>query len=360
MMKSYKIILSIFIIALISMSIIFGVNAQEKERSFDWMAQSAWSSGPGHHEIAEYFAKMINELSGGKLNIKNMYASGEIVGAFETIPAVASGKLDMTHSSGFYLTGTLPWISLIIGTQANYIKYPDQHLAWMYEGGGLELYQEYIKTKYDLIVLPTTIHASEPLWTTKPITSKDDFKGLKIRSTGLNMEFYQKLGASVTTMPMSEVVPSLERKVLDAAEFCVPYTDYPAGLHKVCPYALVGRIHLPEMFGLAAFINGDSWRELPPELQNVIKKAAKLTVLESFHNWNGVKAMEYSEQMIEEGLVVNEVSDELQKWFYEIGEEMATEYAEKDPWAKRILESQKNFIEKYDKYQEAISPYFRK
>lgn len=355
--KIFMLILSI--IFLISFLCVLGVCAQETKKSFNWIAQSAWPSGPGHHEIAKYLAEMINELSGGRLNIK-MYADGEIVGAFETIPAVATGKLDMTHSSGFYLTGTLPWISLIIGTQANYIKYPDQHLAWMYEGGGLELYQEYIETKYDLIVFPNSIHASEPLWTTKPITSKDDFKGLKVRSTGLNMEFYQKLGASVSTMPMSEVVPALERGVLDAAEFCVPYTDYPSGLHKVCPYALVGRIHLPCMFGLEVFINGESWRELPPDLQNIIEKAVKLTVLESFHNWNGVKAMEYSEKMIEEGLTVIDASPELQDWFYEIGEEMAMEYAEKDPWAKRILESQKAFIEKYDEYQEAIAPYFRK
>jgi TRAP-type mannitol/chloroaromatic compound transport system substrate-binding protein len=288
-----------------------------------------------------------------------MYAAGEIVGGFEAIPATAKGKLDMVHSSGYYLTGTLRWISLIVGTQANYITYPDEHIAWMFDGGGLELYQEYLNTKYDLKVIPTGIHASEPLWTTKPVTTKEDFKGLKVRSTGLNMAFYQNLGCAVITMPMGEVVPALERKVLDGAEFCVPYTDYPGGLHKVCPYALVGRIHLPCMLGFGAFINGESWRALPDDLKKFVELAAKLIIFRTMHYWNGYKAMVLTEKMINEGVTINQVSPELQSWFNEVGDQMAQEYANKNPWAKKILDSQKSFIDKYRKYQGAIAPYFR-
>jgi TRAP-type mannitol/chloroaromatic compound transport system substrate-binding protein len=324
-----------------------------------WKAQSSWIKGPGHQELADYFARMINELSGGRLLIEKMYAAGEMVGAFEAIPAVSQGKLDLAHSSGYYLTGTLRWISLIVGTQANHITYPDEHIAWMYDGGGLELYQDYLKTKYDLVVIPTGIHASEPLWSVKPVTKKEDFKGLKIRSTGLNMAFYQKLGAAVTTMPMGEVIPALERGALDAVEFCVPYTDYPAGLHKVCPYALVGRIHLPCMLGFGAFINGKSWRALPDELKEVVKRAAELTLFRTIHYWNGFQAMKYTEKMIQEGVTINKVTPELQAWFNKIGDDMAEEYAKKDEWAKKILDSQKAFIPSYQKYQGAVAPFFR-
>lgn len=333
--------------------------AHAADKIIKWKAQSSWPKGPGHHELAEYFATMINELSGGRLLIEKMYAEGEIVGGFEAIPAAAKGKLDIVHSSGFYLTGTLPWISLIIGTQANYINYPDEHLAWMYDGGGLELYQEYLNTKYDLHVIPTGIHASEPLWTTKPVKEKKDFAGLKIRSTGLNMAFYQKLGAAVTTMPMGEVVPSLERHALDGAEFCVPYTDYPAGLYKVSPYALVGRIHLPCMFGFEVFINGESWRALPDDLKKVVEHAAKLTVFRTIHYWNGYQAMVFTEKMVEEGVTVNTASPDLQSWFDSVGDEMAEQYAKEDPFAKKVLDSQKAFVEKYRKYQGLLSPYFR-
>ena len=340
-------------------SFICGGSVQGEEKVIKWRAQSAWTKGPGHHELAEYFANKVNELTGGQLIIEKMYADGEIVGAFEAIPAVASRKLDLAHSSGFYLTGTLPWISLIIGTQASYITYPDEHIAWIFNAGGLEMYQEYMKTKYDLIVIPTGIHASEPLWSRKSITKKEDFKGLRIRSTGLNMAFYQKLGAGVSTMPMGEVIPALERGALDAVEFCVPYTDYPASLHKVCKYALAGRNHLPTCMTFEVFINGESWRALPDALRAKVRMAADLTMFRTIHYWNGFQAMVLTEKMIKEGVQINKISPELQAWFNEVGDKMAEEYAAKDPWAKKILDSQKSFIEKYRKYQGAIAPLFR-
>ena len=357
-----KMTCSLAIALILTMTLVFGVYVESSiaaEKVIRWKAQSSWSRGPGHQELAEYFSEMINELSGGRLVIDKMYAAGEIVGGFEAIPAAAKGKLDMVHSSGYYLSGTLPWISLIVGTQANYITYPDEHIAWMYDGGGLDLYQEYLSTKYNLKVLPTGIHASEPLWSTKPVKTKKDFEGLKIRSTGLNMAFYQKLGAAVTTMPMGEVVPALERHALDAAEFCVPYTDYPGGLYKVCPYALVGRIHLPSMLGFGAFINEDSWKALPDDLKKVVELAAKLTVFRSMHYWNGYQAMVFTEKMVKDGVTINHASPELQAWFNEVGDQMANDYAQKDPWAKKILDSQKVFIEKYKTYQGALAPYFR-
>lgn len=340
-------------------SFILGGPARAKGNVIKWRAQSSWTKGPGHQELAEYFASKVNDLTGGRLLIEKMHADGEIVGAFEAIPAAATKKLDLAHSSGFYLTGTLPWISLIIGTQASYIKYPDEHMAWMFNGGGLEMYQEYIKTKYDLFVFPTGIHASEPFWSKKPITKKEDFKGLRIRSTGLNMAFYQKLGAGVSTMPMGEVIPALERGALDGVEFCVPYTDYPAGLHKVCKYALAGRNHLPTCMTFEVFINGESWRALPDDLKTKVKAAAELTMFRTIHYWNGFQAMVFTEKMVKEGVQIIKISPELQAWFYEVGYKMGEEYAAKDLWAKKILDSQKSFIEKYRKYQGAIAPLFR-
>lgn len=330
-----------------------------EEEVIHWKAQSSWIRGPGHQELADYFADTVNRLANGRLVIDRMYAAGEIVGGFEAIPTVAEGKLDLAHSSGFYLVGTLPWISLILGTQGCHIKYPDEHIIWMYEAGGLEVYQEYLDTKYDMKVFPTGVHAAEPLWTVKPVTKKEDFKGLKIRSTGLNMAFYEKLGAAVSTMPMGEVMPALERGALDGAEFCVPYTDYPAGMHEVCPYALVGRIHLPTCMTFEVFINGDSWRALPDELKDIVRTAAELTVFRSLYYWNGYQAMVYTEKFVNEGLTINKVSPELQTWFYEVGTKMAEEFAAEDPWAKKILDSQKAFTDKYRKYGSAVALYFR-
>jgi len=371
-----KIIMSVLLVALIASLVLVGCAAPApapapaptpapapapapEEKAIHWTAQSTWIKGPGHQELADYFADKINELAGGRLVIDKMYAAGELVGAFETIPATAEGKLDMCHASGYYLTGTLPWTSLFLGTQANYFSYPDEHIGWMYSAGGLEMYQEYIQTAYDLMVFFTGIHAAEPLWSMKPVTKKEDFEGLKLRATGLNMAFYEELGAAVVTMPMGEVVPSLEKGVLDGCEFCVPYSDYPAGLHTVCPYALAGKNHIPTALGFEAFINGDSWRALPDDLKGVVKAAAELTIFRTIHYWNGYQAMVFTAKMIEEGVNINKISPELQAWFNEVGDKLAEGYAAEDPWAKKILGSQKTFIDSYREYQGVLAPCFR-
>jgi len=331
--------------------------SKDKDGVIHWTAQSTWTRGPGHQEWADFFTETLNNLCKGELIIDKMYAGDELVGAFQAIPACSKGKLDVVSGSGYYLSGTLPWISLIIGTAANYIDNGDAYLCWLWEGGGLQLYQDYVDTKYNLQVFPACIVPSEALYSIKPITTKEDFKGLKVRTTGLSMDFYNSLGASALTMPLSEVVPSLERKVLDAAEFCVPYTDYPAHIQEVAPYALMGNLHQPPGIGMEIWINKDSWKGLPEDLKQKVKYAIKLTQFWFIHHL-GYKNAVLWDKMVNEGLKVTKVSPELQKWMDEKADELATQYAAKDPWAKKILDSQKSFLQVYEQYYE-MAPWFR-
>ena len=341
---------TIIILIVAGLSLAFtNVEAAEKEKVIHWKAQSSWIRGPGHQQWAEFFAQKVNELAKGRLVIDKMYASGEIVGGFEVIPAVSQGKLDLGHSSGYYLLGTRPYNALIQGSGATRLKYSDEHLMWMYYGGGLELYQKYNQEKYNVMLFPTGSVQCEVLWTTKPIRKKEDFKGLKIRSSGLGIDFYNRLGANAVNLPMSEVIPSLERGVLDGAEFCVPYTDYPAHIHEVCPYALAGQLHQPTLVSMEAWINLDSWNALPDDLKDTVREAANLTVLWSLLYLPHIN-MGFLEKMKKEGTTFIQASPEMQAWFFEVGDQMARDYTKKDPWAKKILESQQAYHEKYMKY----------
>jgi len=321
----------------------------DKDGVIHWKAQSTWIRGPGHQEWADYFTKTLNHLCKGQLVIDKMYAGGELIGAFQAIPACSKGKLDIVSGSGYYLSGTLPWVSLIIGTAANYMDYADAILGWQWEGGGMELYQKYVDTKYNLKVFPACSVPAEALYSVKPIVKKEDFKGLKIRTTGLSMDFYRSLGAAAMTMPMSEVIPSLERKVLDAAEFCVPYTDYPVHIQDVAPYALTGILHQPPCIGMEIWINGDTWKSLPEELKKKVEYAVKLTQYWFIYHL-GYKNARLWGKMLDEGLKVTKASPELQRWMNEKADQLAEKYAAKDPWAKKILDSQKAFLKVYNKY----------
>jgi TRAP-type mannitol/chloroaromatic compound transport system substrate-binding protein len=329
----------------------------DKDGVIHWTAQSTWIKGPGHQEWADYFTETLNHLCKGKLVIDKMYAGGELIGAFQAIPACSKGKLDAVSGSGYYLTGTLPWISLIIGTAANYMDNMGAFEAWMWAGGGNELYQEYVDTKYNMKVFACCAVPSEALYTVKPVTKKEDFKGLKIRTTGLSMDFYKALGASAMTMPMSEVMPSLERKVLDGAEFCVPYTDWPVKIHEVAPYALTGRLHQPVAIGMEMWINKDAWKALPDDVKKDVEYAARITQ-HWFNTQIAWKNARLWQKMVNAGLKVTKVSPELQAWMDEVANGLAEQYASKDPWAKRILDSQEQFLKTWDGYFDYV-PFFK-
>jgi TRAP-type mannitol/chloroaromatic compound transport system substrate-binding protein len=330
----------------------------DKNGVIHWKAQSTWIRGPGHQELADYFAETLNDLCKGELVIDKMYAGGELVGAFEAIPACSKGKLDIVSGSGFYLTGTLPWISLIIGAVATDMRYADQLLTWQWEGGGLELYQEYVDSKYNLKVFPYVVTPAQVIYSTKPITKKEDFKGLKIRTTGsVNMEFYKSLGAQAVTMPMSEIIPALERKVVDAAKFSLPYTDYPVKIPEIAPYALSGILDMPVTISMEMWINGDSWKALPEDLKEKVKYAVKLSQYWSIYHLGWKNARLWG-KMLDEGLKVTKASPALQQWMNEKAEELGKKYAAQDPFAKKILDSQEEFLKTYNRYY-GYSVFFR-
>jgi len=317
-----------------------------------WKAQGAWMPGPGHHvEMPVYFAEVLNRISGGRLVIEKMYAAGELVGAFETIPACASGKLDVVHSTMYYMVGKYPEASFVAGTQGSPIKSREELLSWWWQN--LDLYNQYLQERgLNVVSFPMGPVESEALWSNKPIKTVKDFKGLRVRTTGLALDFYGRLGASAVTMPMSEVIPSLEKGVIDACEFCVPYTDYPAGIHRTCQYALMGLIHQPAVI-MELFINRDSWNKLPDDLKKIVKYAVELVNMHYFTDVTYYDVITW-QKMIKEGkkggVIVTKVSPELQKAFFEVGEQMAKDWSAKDPWAKKFIDSQREYHEKYKEY----------
>jgi TRAP-type mannitol/chloroaromatic compound transport system substrate-binding protein len=230
-------------------------------------------------------------------------------------------------------------------------------LSWWWSNQ--DLYNDYLKTVgLNVISIPMGVLESEPLWSNKPIKTAKDFKGLRIRTTGLALDFYARMGASTVTMPMSEVIPSLEKGVIDATEFCLPYTDYPAGIHRTCQYVLQGLIHQPACI-MEMFINRDSWNKLPDDLKQIVKYAVQVT---NNHFLTDVTYYNVNtwQKMIKEGkkggVIVEQASTELQKKFFEVGEEMANDWSKKNEWAKKFIDSQREYHKNYKSY---MGPYYR-
>jgi len=349
---------SLLMVLAVSITLLFIVcesSAQAKGKVIKWKAQSAWHRGDAFHDEAEYFCEALKRMSGGRLIIPKMYAVGEIVGPIAAMNETSAGRLDLTHNSGMYVAGTLRWTGLPIGSRPGWTNESVfSQVRYLYEGGGLDLYNEYIQTKFKLISFPVVITASEAVYSIKPIRKLSDFKGLKIRTSGLNKMFFEELGCTCVSIPMTDVTPAMERAQLDACEMSSFYIDSKSGIEDVAKYVLVGTIHQPVGSTVQVFINLDEWNALPDDLKQIVKYAARVSM------WHAFEYGGYMDQVMaekwENKFEIIKVTPEMQAGFVKATDKArAKMYASSDPWAKKILDHQKAFYNKYKKY--AVEPW---
>ncbi len=230
--------------------------------------QGAWSSTDIFNEFAMEFVKRVNEMSGGRLKVDYL-VGGAVVKAFEVTDAVSKGVLDAGHTVPVYWYGKSKVASLFGSGPINGMD-AFQTLSWIYRGGGLALYQELLQ-KLDLnyvgffaMPMPT-----QPLgWFKKPITDASQLKGLKYRTVGLAADLFQEMGSKVTQLPGGEIVPALERGVIDAFEFNNPTSDMRFGAADVIKNYEMGSFHQAMEF-FEIIINKKKWDSMPKDLQSI-------------------------------------------------------------------------------------------
>ena len=243
--------------------------------------QGAWSASDIFNEMAEEYVKRVNEMAGGRLRIDYLLG-GAVVKPFEVMDATSKGVLDASHGVPVYWYGKSKVASLFGSGPINGCDAP-QTLAWIYRGGGQALYDELL-TKLGLNVvgffcmpMPT-----QPLgWFKKPITSAAGLKGLKYRTVGLAADLFQEMGAKVTQLPGGEIVPALERGVIDAFEFNNPTSDSRFGAQDVIKNYMMGSYHQAMEFFEIAF-NKNKWNAIPKDLQAILKFGVEAA---SSSNW---------------------------------------------------------------------------
>ncbi|MCD6364140.1 MAG: TRAP transporter substrate-binding protein DctP [Synergistetes bacterium] len=292
------------------------------------------------------WAQKVEKMSGGRLKIE-LHSSGEIVPPQKVLEAVREGVLDLGYNTPAWQKGEYPAGDLFYTLPGGVFQFHDL-LVWMYSGEGIKLEQEMYKGS--VIAFPLGLTPPEEIWSKKPIRSLKDIKGLKIRCAGLSMELWKKLGASVVLLPGGEVIPSLRRGLIDAAEFCDPYMDLALGLPEVAKYLFNPPIHMgSNMFQLV--INSKVWNSLSPDLREIMKNAAVAATIEGYaKEW--IKTMEAFAKFKEMGVKMTKLSPADQKKAREIAFQILEEKAKKDPYFKKVWESQKNFLKKFRPYYE--------
>ena len=205
--------------------------------------QSTWPAKDIFHEYANDFAKKVNDMTGGELKIEVLPA-GAVVPAFGLLDAVSKGTLDGGHGVLVYHYGKQNALALwgsgpAFGMDANML------LAWHKYGGGKDLLNKlYASIGANVVSFPYGPMPTQPLgWFKKPITKNEDFKGLKFRTVGISIDVFTGLGAAVNALPGGEIVPAMDRGLLDAAEFNNATSDRILGFPDVSKVCMLQSYH---------------------------------------------------------------------------------------------------------------------
>src|SRR5258706_7616075 len=256
--------------------------------------QSTWPQKDIFHEFALDFAKKVNEMTGGDLKIEVLPA-GAVVPAFGVLDAVSKGTLDGAHGVLSYHYGKQTALALL-GSSPAYGMEANMILALHQYGGGKGvLTKVYASLGANVVSFPYGPMPTQPLgWYKKPITKPDDFKGMKFRTVGISIDLFQGMGAAVNALPGAEIVPAMDRGLLDAAEFNNASSDRALGFADVSKTCMLQSYHQNgEQFEI--MFNKTKYDALPVKIQSIIANAVEASSADM--SWKAVHR--YSKDYVE-------------------------------------------------------------
>jgi len=307
--------------------------------------QSTWPTKDIFHEYALDFAKKVNDMTGGDLKIEVLPA-GAVVPAFGVLDAVSKGTLDGAHGVIVYHYGKQNALALW-GSGPAYAMDANMLLSWHKYGGGKELLAKLYKSiganvqSFVYGPMPT-----QPFgWFKKPITKVEDLKGLKFRTVGLSVDVYTAMGCAVNALPGGEIVPAMDRGLLDGAEFNNASSDRLLGFPDVSKVCMLQSFHQnAEQFEI--LFNKTKYDALPDKMKAIIDNAVEAASADM--SWKAVDrySKDYIELQTKDKVKFYKTPDAILKKQLEIYDQVAAKKAEGNPLFKEIIESQKAYAKR--------------
>ncbi len=309
-----------------------------------WNIQSGWPSGDIFHEFAQDYANLVTNMSGGRLTM-NLLPAGAVVGALELQDAITGGALDGAHGVTAYWYGKNKAASLF-GTPPAFGWNANQFLGWMKYGGGQELYDELVQDilGLDLVGFLTGPMPTQALgWFRQPITSPDEFSGLRYRTVGLAADLMEELGAAVTILGGPDIVPALDRGVIDAAEFNNPSSDRHLGFQDVSKHWMLQSYHQDaEAFELS--FNKSRYDALDDDLRAIVKHAAEAASADM--SWKAMHRYPPAQKSLVEdhGVSLYITPDEILQAQLDAWDAVIERNSAENEFFARVIESQKEWV----------------
>jgi TRAP-type mannitol/chloroaromatic compound transport system substrate-binding protein len=304
-----------------------------------WKMAASWGGGPLMEIGAKAFAKKVEFLTEGRVTIQ-VFPSGQLSKGLEVRSAVAKGVAEVGHTWMGYDWGK-DKTTVLFGGYAGSMD-SERMLHWIYEGGGLELWQKFNDEKFNVVSFPCFTRTAEAfLHSRKPVRTLADLKGLKFRTAGAWLAISKGLGAAPVTMPGGEVYTSMERGAIDATEWGTLYENQSTGFHKIAKYVIIPGVHQPTA-PFEVVINKKAFAALSERDQKMVAMAAKQV---TFDSWTRIghedaKALDFYRKQGNEIIVLDAA---VQKKAKALGVAWAQEQAKSNPWFAKVLKSQLEF-----------------
>ena len=316
--------------------------AQQKIR-----IQTAVPAASIYFDLLKKFGERVQKMSNNRLTIE-VLPDGAIVPAFEILDAVDKGVVEGGYAWTHYWSGKHPAAGLFSNPMAGAGVGLDQlsHVAWIFEGGGYDLYRklytDILKVKVEpLFVQPM---GPDPLgWFKRPIKDTNDFKKMKYRSPpGITGEIFREMGVAAVALPGGEIVPAAQRGTIDAAEWIGPADDMNLGLHTVWKNYYLQGLHQSTDIG-EILINKGVWDKFSPDLQEIMRAAAMASMIETY-TYNVFRNAQAIVKLREEFKVqIHDTPRDFYPEFVRATNVVLDRYSAKDAFFKQVLDSQKTF-----------------
>ncbi len=288
---------------------------------------------------AEILAQRVSAMTGGRFAITPR-AAGELAPGLEVLNVVEQGAVPIGHTASYYYVGKSPVTAF--GTALPFGLTARQQNAWFYEGGGLDLLQQYYMDRFNVIQFPAgNTGAQMGGWFNKEIETANDLKGLKMRIPGLGGQVMDRLGVTVQVIAGGEIFQALQTGAIDAAEWVGPYDDEILGLNDAASFYYSPGWWEPGP-ALEIQIGMGEWEKLPEIYQEIIRTAAYQANTQMLARYDA-RNKEALERLLEGGTQLRSFSTEILQAAEQASFALYDEFAQADADFNIIFEDWKKF-----------------
>ena len=322
--------------------------AQPASGEVRWrLASSFPKSLPILFSAAENLARRVDQLTGGRFKIQ-IFAAGEVVGGLQVLDAVGAGTVEAGHSASFYYTGKNKAFSFDTGLPFGLNS--RQHIAWMTQGGGLELLRP-LFARHGVVQFPLgNTGCQMGGWFRKEIGSVADLRGLKMRIPGVAGEILSKLGVVPQTIAAGDIYPALERGTIDAVEWVGPADDERLGFQTVARYFYAAGWWVcgPQ---ISLYVNDKAWAALPDEFKAAVETASAESTMQMLAQYD-TQNMAALRRIVGAGAQLRHFPRDVMEASFKASEEYYREESERNLEFKRIYEP-------WTRFRDDIQQWFR-